>query len=51
MFRQVQCYFDDSKTAAQLNKGMRVTFYGKCDGLMINVLMKDCKLVTNLEDL
>ena len=51
MFREVQCYFDDKNTASQLEKGMKVTFYGKCDGLMINVLMKNCKLVDNLKDL
>jgi hypothetical protein len=51
MFRQVQCYFDDKETASKLEKGMRVTFYGKCDGLMINVLMKNCKLVDNLKKL
>jgi len=51
MFREVQCYFDDKGTASQLEKGMRVTFYGKCDGLMMNVLMKNCKLVANLKDL
>ena len=51
MFREVQCYFDDKTTASQLEKGMRVTFFGKCDGLMMNVLMKDCKLVDNLKDL
>lgn len=51
MFRDVQCYFDDKNTASQLQKGMRVTFYGKCDGLMMNVLMKNCELVENLSDL
>jgi K+ transporter len=51
MFREVQCYFDDKNTASQLEKGMRVTFHGKCDGLMMNVLMKNCKLVDNLKDL
>ena len=51
MFREVQCYFDDKATASQLEKGMRVTFFGKCDGLMMNVLMKNCKLVDNLKDL
>ncbi len=38
-------------TASQLQKGMRVTFQGKCDGLMMNVLMKNCVLVDNLSDL
>jgi len=51
MFRQVQCFFDDKNTASQLQKGMRVTFQGKCDGLMMNVLMKNCVLVDNLSDL
>lgn len=51
MFRDVQCFFDDKKTASQLQKGMRVTFQGKCDGLMMNVLMKNCVLVDNLSDL
>ncbi|MBN4085031.1 hypothetical protein JYT89_01670 [Flavobacteriaceae bacterium AH-315-B10] len=50
MFREVQCYFDDTKTAAKLKKGMYVTFYGKCDGLMMNVLMKNCKITENLND-
>ena len=45
MFRQVQCFFEDKETAGQMRKGMKVTFKGKCDGLMINVLMKDCVLV------
>ncbi|WP_198170319.1 OB-fold protein [Mucilaginibacter arboris] len=45
MFRQVQCFFEDKETAAQMHKGMKVTFKGTCDGLMINVLMKDCVLV------
>jgi len=51
MFRDVQCFFDDKNTASQLQKGMRVTFQGKCDGLMMNVLMKNCVLVDNLSDL
>jgi hypothetical protein len=51
MFRDVQCFFDDKNTASQLKKGMRVTFQGKCDGLMMNVLMKNCVLVDNLSDL
>lgn len=51
MIREVQCYFDDKSTATQLEKGMRVTFYGECDGLMMHVLMKNCKLVENLSQL
>jgi hypothetical protein len=44
-FRSVQCYISNAQLAAQLRKGDRVKIYGKCDGLMMNVLMKDCKLV------
>ena len=51
MFREVQCYFDDKATASRLEKGMEVTFLGECDGLMINVMMKNCKFVENLKDL
>jgi hypothetical protein len=47
MLRDVQCYFDDKETAAQLHKGMKVTFKGTCDGLMMNVQMKNCVLVDN----
>ena len=48
----VQCYLDDANVAAQLKKGQRITVYGKCDGLiMMNVLMKNCKVVENLSDL
>lgn len=49
--RDVQCYFDDKNTASQLQKGMRVTFKGKCDGLMMNVQMKNCEIAENLSDL
>ncbi|OQP46835.1 hypothetical protein A4H97_04750 [Niastella yeongjuensis] len=45
IIRRVQCYFDDAETAGKLSKGMSVTFKGKCSGLMMNVLMKDCELV------
>lgn len=44
MFRQVQCFFEDKETAGQMQKGMKVTFKGTCDGLMMNVMMKDCVL-------
>lgn len=50
-FREVQCYFDDKETAAKLEKGMLVTFDGRCEGLLMHVRMKDCKLVENLADL
>lgn len=51
MFREVQCYFNDKATASRLEKDMKVTFKGECDGLMMNVQMKNCKLVENLKDL
>lgn len=41
----VQCYFDNADEAANLSKGQQVVFKGKCNGLMMNVLMKDCELV------
>lgn len=47
----VQCFLDDAKIASQLKKGQRITVYGKCSGLMMNVLMKNCKVVENLSDL
>jgi hypothetical protein len=41
----VQAFFDDSNAskAAMLNKGDKVTVRGKVDGLMMNVLLKDCE--------
>jgi|AntRauTorckE5430_2_1112549.scaffolds.fasta_scaffold09116_3 hypothetical protein len=47
----IQCYIDDSDVAANLQKGQRITVFGECDGLLMNVLMKDCKVVENLSDL
>ena len=47
----IQCYVDDAKVAANLQKGQRITVFGECDGLLMNVLMKDCKVVENLSDL
>lgn len=47
----VQCFLDDADVASQLQKGQKITVYGKCSGLMMNVLMKDCKVVENLSDL
>ncbi|MRG98138.1 OB-fold protein [Polyangium spumosum] len=41
---EVQCFVRDSETkaAASLNKGDEVTVVGHVDGLMMNVLVKDC---------
>jgi len=51
MFGSVQCYLDNADVASQLKKGQRITVYGKCDGLMMNVAMKNCKVVDNLSEL
>ena len=44
--RGVQCYFDDSHTnsLSNLSKGQWVTIRGRCDGLMMNVLLKECEI-------
>ncbi|MEO9484375.1 MAG: hypothetical protein ABJG47_13040 [Ekhidna sp.] len=47
----VQCYIDDEELVAQLEKGMKVTFHGKCDGVLGSVGMKNCTFVENLESL
>lgn len=44
-FRAVQCYINDANRVRNLRRGQRVTVYGRCDGLMMNVLMKNCRLV------
>jgi hypothetical protein len=46
-FRSIQCYFNNEDAAAALSKGQKVTFKGRCEGLMMNVMMKDCTLVVN----
>ena len=45
--RGVQCYFADSENSklAKLSKGQQITIRGKCDGLMMNVLIKECLIV------
>lgn len=45
--RSVQCYFDDSKRTAvtTLRRSQRIAIRGRVDGLMFNVLLKDCSLV------
>lgn len=44
---QVQCFFDDKheKRIATISKGDPITVRGRVDGLMMNVLVKDCELV------
>jgi hypothetical protein len=51
IIRSVQCYIDDQEKVAELRKGQKITVFGKCDGMMMNVLMKNCKLVENKENL
>ena len=45
--RSVQCFFDDSRLSeiSSLSPGQEVIIFGTCEGLMMNVLMKDCELV------
>ena len=43
--RAVQCFIDDVNVVAELQKGQKVTIKGTCDGLMMNVIMKDCVVV------
>ena len=47
----VQCFINDANKVSKLRKGQKITVYGKCDGLMMNVLMKNCKITENLNDL
>ena len=44
---QVQCLFDDvhAQKAASLSKGARVTVRGRVNGLMMNVIVRDCEFV------
>ncbi|MEX2485433.1 MAG: hypothetical protein WED10_12760 [Brumimicrobium sp.] len=50
-FGRILCYLNDANVAAELIKGQRITVYGECDGLMLDVLMKNCIIVENLSDL
>ena len=47
-FRGVQCYVEDQDVLAQLKPGQRITVYGECDGLSMNVQIKNAKIVENL---
>jgi hypothetical protein len=44
MVRNVQCFLDDENAASKLRKGQTVTLEGDCDGLLMNVILKDCIL-------
>jgi len=43
-FGDVQCFFaeDHVSTASQLSKGQTVTVKGKCEGKLMNVMLKGC---------
>ncbi|QRN97412.1 hypothetical protein JRI60_52205 [Archangium violaceum] len=43
----VQCLFDDAhvQKAASLSKGARVTVRGRVDGLLMNVVVRECEFV------
>lgn len=45
--RTVQCFFSDAhnEEISKLNKGQTITIQGTVDGLMMNVLLKDCWIV------
>ncbi|RZL46358.1 MAG: hypothetical protein EOP00_15235 [Pedobacter sp.] len=48
VIRTVQCFIDDQDILANLRKNQKVTIYGQCDGLMMNVIMKDCQVTNDL---
>jgi len=43
----VQCIFDEEHKPeiARLAEGQRITIQGKCEGYLINVLLKDCSII------
>ena len=43
-FGDIQCYFNDKSNVIDLKKGQRITVVGYCDGLFMNVLLKNCIL-------
>ena len=43
-FGDIQCYFNDKLNVVDLKKGQRITVVGYCDGLFMNVLLKNCIL-------
>lgn len=44
---EVQCFFENrwASAAAQLSKGQTITVRGRVDGLMFNVLVKNCEIL------
>jgi hypothetical protein len=43
--RTVFCYFDNEEKAAVLKKGQVVSFKGSCEGLMVSVIVNNCRLI------
>jgi hypothetical protein len=48
MIRKVQCFVEDQDALAKLSPGQKITVYGVGGGLMMNVLVQNCKIVDNL---
>lgn len=51
--KSIQCMIDDKARLAQLRKGEKITVLGECRGLTlgISILIEDCQIVPNKEDL
>ena len=41
-FGDVQCFFTDKSYLVDVKKGQNINVVGYCDGLFINVIMKNC---------
>lgn len=44
-FRTVQCMFDDESVLLNIRPGVALTICGECKGLMINVLLDNCRIM------
>lgn len=46
MFGDIQCFFSEDylEAAANLSKGQKITVTGKCDGKLMNVMLKGCSI-------
>ncbi len=49
--KSIQCFMVNENNVSRLRKGQKITILGTCDGLIIDVLMKNCIIVKDLEDL
>lgn len=46
MLGSIQCYFPENPgELASLSQGQSLRVHGKCDGLMMNVQLKDCTII------